>query len=113
MVSRAILVAVLFADRVARQLAMFGIDIADRDDLHVVEAQKPVQVPPSLPARADAAHDDALAGSARPVLSQRRGGDDGWKAGCQRRGCARAFQAFSSLLFPSRSSRGRYISLKR
>src|SRR5713226_9852988 len=96
MVCHAILVAVLFADRVARQSAMFGIDIADRDDLHIVETQKPVQVAPSLPARADAAHDDALAGSARPVLSQRRGGDDGWKAGCQSRGRAGAFQEFSS-----------------
>src|SRR3989442_10104868 len=96
MVGRAILVAVLFADRVARQLAMFGIDIADRDDLHVVEAQKPVQVSPSLPARADAAQDDALAGSARPVLSQRRGGGDGWKAGGQSRGCGGAVQEFSA-----------------
>src|SRR5260370_15286725 len=96
MVGPAILAAVLLADRVARQLAMFGIDIADRDDLDVIEAQKPVQVSPSLPARADAAHDDALAGSARPILSQRRGGDDGWQAGCQSRGRAGAFQEFSS-----------------
>src|SRR5260370_21654413 len=109
MVSRAILVAVLFADRVARQLAMFGIDIADRDDLHVVEAQKPVQVPPSLPARADAAHDDALAGSALPVLSQRRGGDDGWKTGCQRPCCAGACPGFSSRPFSCVSSRYRNL----
>ncbi|MFO1492398.1 MAG: hypothetical protein U1F87_16170 [Kiritimatiellia bacterium] len=61
-------------DPVLRVLALFPDDVADADDLHVVAAQRVVEVAAHLQAHADADDADAVAGR---VLAEDGGGNDG------------------------------------
>jgi hypothetical protein len=61
-------------DPALRVLALLLDDVADADDLHVVAAQRVVEVAAHLQAHADADEVDAIA---RRVLAEDRGRDDG------------------------------------
>ena len=60
-------------DRFTTRLA----DVADRHELDILFSQHPVQVAGAAPANSDSAYDDPLAGTDRPIETQRTRGDDG------------------------------------
>ncbi len=79
-IARAVIIAVILVDNIARSILIVGIHIADRHKLHLRLAQKtaplhpdsPADVPRPLPPDADSAHYNPVARRNGPSQTQRR-----------------------------------------
>ena len=72
----AILVFVLRVDDSRGAIAVVGVDVADRDHLHVAPIEECPHIARTLPAHADAAHYDPFAGRHRSAGAARRRWND-------------------------------------